>query len=402
MKVLVADAFEQSGLDALVEAGHDLDHQPNLKSADLAGALGDSEVLVVRSTRVDADVFDVDGPLGLVIRAGAGTNTIDGEAAARRAVFVANVPGKNAVAVAELTMGLLLAIDRRIPDNVAEARTGVWNKKAYSRADGLLGKSIGIVGLGLIGLAVAERAAAFGMRVITLARTRDPGTEERIKELGIETVPDLNALAAASDVVTIHVPADPSTRRMIDVEFLSRLRPGAILINTSRGDVLDEDAVLAAIDDQGLRVGIDVFDAEPTESTGAFESLLARHPDVYTTHHIGASTAQAQEAIATEVVSMIRDYARGIVRNVVNLTPPPPIGSIMVIRHYDRVGVLSAVLEALKRAGLNVLDMQNVIFAGAGAAVATIHVEGEIGEAVRAEVSESKDIIHVAVRPAVP
>ncbi|HKY48475.1 MAG TPA: NAD(P)-dependent oxidoreductase, partial [Acidimicrobiia bacterium] len=247
MKILVADAFEQSGLNALVEAGYDLDHQPNLKSADLAGALGDSEVLVVRSTRVEADVFDVDGPLGLVIRAGAGTNTIDGEAAARRAVFVANVPGKNAVAVAELTMGLLLAIDRRIPDNVAEARTGVWNKKAYSRADGLLGKAIGIVGLGLIGLAVAERAAAFGMRVITLARNRDPGTEERIKELGIETVPDLNALAAAADVVTIHVPADPSTRRMIDVEFLSRLRPGAVLINTSRGDVLDEDAVLAAI-----------------------------------------------------------------------------------------------------------------------------------------------------------
>lgn len=402
MKILVADAFEQSGLNALMEAGHELDHQPNLKSADLAAALGDSEVLVVRSTRVEADVFDVDGPLGFVIRAGAGTNTIDGEAAARRAVFVANVPGKNAVAVAELTMGLLLAIDRRIPDNVAEARTGVWNKLAYSQADGLLGKSIGIVGLGLIGLAVAERAAAFGMRVITLARTRDAETEERIKELGIETVPDLNALAAASDVVTIHVPAGPSTKRMIGVEFLSRLRAGAVLINTSRGDVLDEDAVVAAIDDRGLRVGIDVFEAEPTEGTGSIESLLARHPAVYTTHHIGASTAQAQEAIATEVVAMIRDYARGIVRNVVNLTPPPPIGSVMVVRHYDRVGVLSAVLEALKRVGLNVLDMQNVIFAGAGSAVATIHVEGEIADTTRTEVSESHDIIHVAVRPAVP
>jgi D-3-phosphoglycerate dehydrogenase len=402
MKILVADAFEQSGLDALIEAGHDLDHQPTLKSADLAGALGDAEVLVVRSTRVEADVFDVDGPLGLVIRAGAGTNTIDGEAAARRAVFVANVPGKNAVAVAELTMGLLLAIDRRIPDNVADARAGAWNKTAYSKAEGLLGKAMGIVGLGLIGLAVAERAAAFGMRVIALARRRDPETEEKIKELGIETVPDLNALAAASDVVTIHVPAGASTKRMIDAEFLGRMRPGAILINTSRGDVLNEDAVLAAIDDRGLRVGIDVFDAEPTEGTGSFESRLASHPGVYATHHIGASTAQAQEAIATEVVAMIGDYARGIVRNVVNLTPPPPVGSVMVIRHYDRVGVLSAVLGALKGVGLNVLDMQNVIFTGAGAAVATIHVEGEIAETVKAEVSESHDIIHVAVRPAVP
>ncbi len=180
------------------------------------------------------------------------------------------------------------------------------------------------------------------------------------------------------------------------------MRPGAILINTSRGDVLDEDAVLAAIDDKGLRVGIDVFDAEPAEGTGPIESQLARHPAVYTTHHIGASTAQAQEAIAAEVVAMIRDYAKGIVRNVVNLTPPPPIGSVMVIRHYDRVGVLSAVLEALKRAGLNVQDMQNLVFAGAGAAVATIHVEGEIAESVRAGVSENPDVIHITVRPALP
>jgi D-3-phosphoglycerate dehydrogenase len=402
MKILIADAFEQSGVDALTEAGHDLDYQPTLTSAQLAATVGGAEVLVVRSTRVEADVFEVDGPLGLVIRAGAGTNTIDGQAAARRAVFVANVPGKNAVAVAELTMGLLLAIDRRIPDNVADARAGDWNKKAYSKAEGLLGKTIGIVGLGQIGLAVAERAAAFGMRVITIARSRDAATEERIKELGIETVLDLNALAAASDIVTIHVPAGSSTKRMIDAEFLSRLRAGSVLINTSRGDVLDEDAVLAAIDDKGLRVGIDVFEAEPTGGTGPFESRLARHSSVYTTHHIGASTAQAQEAIAAEVVAMIRDYARGIVRNVVNLTPPPPVGSVMVIRHYDRVGVLSTVLEALKRAGLNVLDMQNVIFAGAGAAVATIHVEGEIGETVRAEVSQSSDIIHVTVRPALP
>jgi D-3-phosphoglycerate dehydrogenase / 2-oxoglutarate reductase len=402
MKILLADAFEQSGVDALTEAGHDLDYQPTLTSPQLAAALGDAEVLVVRSTRVEADVFDVDGPLGLVIRAGAGTNTIDSKAAARRAVFVANVPGKNAVAVAELTMGLLLAIDRRIPDNVADARAGAWNKKAYSKAEGLLGKAIGIVGLGQIGLAVAERAAAFGMRVITTDKERDPETEERIKEIGIETVPGLHSLAEVSDVVSVHVPAGSSTKRMIDAEFLNRMRPGAVLINTSRGDVLDEDAVLAAIDDRGLRVGIDVFDAEPSEGTGPIESQLARHPAVYTTHHIGASTAQAQEAIAAEVVAMIRDYAKGIVRSVVNLTPPPPVGSVMVIRHYDRVGVLSAVLEELKRAGLNVQDMQNVIFAGAGAAVATIHVEGEIAESVRAGVSQNPDIIHITVRPALP
>lgn len=402
MKILLADAFEQSGIDALTEAGYNLDYQPQLTSGELAAALLDSEVLVVRSTRVEADVFEVDSPLGLIVRAGAGTNTIDSEAAARRAVFVTNVPGKNAVAVAELTMGLILAVDRRIPDNVADARAGAWNKKFYSKAEGLLGKTIGIIGLGTIGMAVAERATAFGMRVVTVARPRHPETEARLKDLGIETVPDLAALATGSDVITIHVPAGPSTNRMIDADFLRRVRPGAILINTSRSDVLDEEAVLAAIEEKGLRVGIDVFESEPAEGTGEFDSKLARHPAVYTTHHIGASTAQAQEAIATEVVAMIRDYEKGIVRNVVNLTPPPPVGSIMVIRHYDRVGVLSDVLESLKGGGLNVQEMQNSVFAGAGAAVASIHIEGEIPETVLAEVAMNPDIIHVTVRPALP
>ena len=402
MNILLADAFEQSGLDALAAAGHKVDYRPQLGSSDLAGTVQDAEVLIVRSTRVEADVFESDTPLGLVIRAGAGTNTIDSQAAAKRAVFVANVPGKNAVAVAELTMGLLLALDRRIPDNVADARLGAWKKKAYSQAGGLWGKTIGIVGLGQIGLAVAERAVAFGMRVITTAKVRDEETEERIKDLGIEPVPDLAALAEASDVVTVHVPGDSSTRRMIDPEFLGRLHPGAILINTSRADVLDEDAVLAAVEARGLRVGIDVFDSEPAGGTGQFESRLARHPAVYTTHHIGASTSQAQEAIAAEVVAMIRDYGKGIVRNVVNLIPPPPVGSVMVIRHYDRVGVLSAVLEALKQAGLNVQEMQNLVFAGAGAAVATIHIEGEIPETVTSDLTENPDVIHVTVRPATP
>jgi D-3-phosphoglycerate dehydrogenase len=295
VKILLADTFEQSGIDALTESGYDLDYQPQLSSGDLAAALSDSEVLVVRSTRVEADVFEVDGPLGLVIRAGAGTNTIDSEAAARRAVFVTNVPGKNSVAVAELTMGLMLALDRRIPDNVVDARAGAWNKKTYSKAGGLLGKTLGIIGLGQIGLAVAERAVAFGMRVLTTSKPRHPQTEETIKDLGIETVSDLATLVAGSDVITIHVPAGQSTKRMVDAEFLRLVRPQAILINTSRGDVFDEEAVLAAIEEKGLRVGIDVFDSEPDEATGPFDSRLARHKAVYTTHHIGASTAQAQE-----------------------------------------------------------------------------------------------------------
>lgn len=400
MRVLIADAFEQSGLDELREEGYELDYRPQLTASDLAGAVGEADVLVVRSTRVDADVFENAGPLGLVIRAGAGTNTIDLEAAARRAVFVANVPGKNSVAVAELTMGLIMALDRRIADNVFDARSGTWNKKLYSQAAGLYGKTLGIIGLGQIGIAVAERARGFGLKVLTVWRDRDEATVEVMRELDIETVPDLSALFRESDIISVHVPAGSSTKRMIDAGLLSQAKPGTIFINTSRGDVVDEVALLRAIEEKGLRVGIDVFDDEPSGSAGDFQSALARHAAVYTTHHIGASTTQAQEAIADEVVAMIRDYARGQARNVVNLTPPPPIGSIMIVRHYDRVGVLSAVLGVLRQSGLNVQEMQNQVFAGAGAALASIHVEGEIPESARAEVASNPDVINVSVRPA--
>lgn len=400
MKILFADAFEQSGLDALRREGYELDYRPQLSASDIAGVLGEADVLVVRSTRVNADVFEAGGPLGLVIRAGAGTNTIDLDAAARRAVFVANVPGRNAVAVAELTLGLMIALDRRIAENVFDARSGKWNKRLYSQAAGIYGKTLGIVGLGRIGLAVAERARGFGLNILTVARDRNEETLEKMQNRAIQTVPDLATLFEASDIISIHVPAHSSTKRMIDGALLSRLKPGAIFINTSRSDAVDEAALLKTIEEKGLRVGIDVFDDEPSAAAGEFESALAQHPAVYTTHHIGASTVQAQEAIAEEVVAMIRDYERGRARNVVNLTPPSPIGSIMIVRHFDRVGVLSAVLGVLRQAGLNVQEMQNQVFAGAGAALATIHVEGEIPEPARAEVAANPDVINVSVRPA--
>ncbi|MGQ0849729.1 MAG: NAD(P)-dependent oxidoreductase [Actinomycetota bacterium] len=402
MRVLFADTFEQSGLDALSSPAFELDYRPQLQAAELAGELHGADILVVRSTRVEAKVFEAGGPLGLVVRAGAGTNTIDVKAAARRGVFVANVPGKNAVAVAELTVGLIIALDRHIPDNVLDARGGRWNKRLYSEAEGLMGKTLAIIGLGQIGLAVAERARGFGMRITVVDRDRSQATIARMKELGIETVRDLETLLGGADIVTLHLPASSSNKGLVDAGFLAMVRPGAFIINTSRGDVVDEAALLAAIDDKGLRVGIDVFADEPAGGSGEFDSKLARHPKVYTTHHIGASTAQAQEAIAAEVVALIKDYQMGIARNVVNLDSHPPVGSILAIRHYDRVGVLSAVLATLRVAGLNVQEMQNRVFAGAGAAVATIHVDGPVGASSRDQLSAHPDIIHVAVRPALP
>ncbi|HKQ41237.1 MAG TPA: NAD(P)-dependent oxidoreductase, partial [Pseudonocardia sp.] len=342
------------------------------------------------STKVDRAVFEAADKLALVIRAGAGTNTIDTDVAARNGVLVSNVPGRNAVAVAELTLGLILALDRRIADNVADARRGRWEKKTYSKANGLLGSTLGIVGLGSVGLAVAERAAAFGMRIGCVNRAgRSQATSDRLAELdavGFATLPEL---LAASDVVSLHVPASPETKNLVDADFLDAMKPGALLVNTSRGDVVDEAALLAALDAGRVRAGLDVFADEPGSGAAEWDSPLARHPQVVATHHIGASTAQAQAAVAAGVVEIVDAFAAGEARNCVNLAPRGLGSATLTVRHLDEVGVLARVLELLREAGLNVEHMQNRIFAGGAAAVATIDVAG----AVPAELTAAVDAI---------
>jgi D-3-phosphoglycerate dehydrogenase len=350
-----------------------------LATADLPGRIAGVDGLVVRSTKVDRAVFEAADKLALVIRAGAGTNTIDIEAAARTGVLVCNVPGRNAVAVAELTMGLILAIDRRIADNVADARQGRRAKSTYSKAEGLLGNTLAIIGLGSIGLAVAERAVAFGMRIGCLDRPgRSSATRERLAELDVARHGSLRELLAASEVVSLHVPSSSETKNLVDAEFLAAMRPGAILINTSRGEVVDEAALLAALDARHVRAGLDVFVDEPSSGIAAWNSPLARHPRVVATHHIGASTAQAQAAIAAGVVEIVDAFAAGEARNCVNLAPRGLGSASLTVRHLDKVGVLAGVLELLREAGLNVEHMQNRIFAGGRAAVATIEVAGTV------------------------
>lgn len=320
MKILFADKFPQEHLNRLQELGHQCSYQPDLGADDLPDKVPGHDALVVRSTRVEAPAIAAADGLRIVIRAGAGTNTIDTDTAAARDVRVCNVPGRNALAVAELTMGLLLAIDRNIPDNVADLRAGRWNKKKYSVARGLYGRRIGIVGLGAIGLAVAERAAAFGMHVHVIAKSARPdAVAQRLAALGAVEVGGLGELADRCDVVSFHVPASPDTRGLVDEQLLGRLAPGSIVLNTARGDVIDEAALVRAMDEKGIRAGLDVYMDEPAAAEGEFDSALARHPNVYGTHHIGASTAQAQNAVAEGVVEIIDAFEHGRVLHCVNL-----------------------------------------------------------------------------------
>ncbi len=385
-------------MDDLTALGHDVVMQPELTADELPARIAGFDGLVVRSTKVTGAVFDAADRLVLVIRAGAGTNTIDTDAASRRAVYVCNVPGRNAAAVAELTMGLLLAVDRRIPDNVADLRDGRWDKQRYSKAEGLLGSTIGIIGLGSIGFLVAERAAAFGMEVQAITK---PGRSEqslaRAEQIGITWCDSLEELVASSDVVSIHVPSGEDTRHLVDQEFLARMRPGAILLNTSRGDVVDESALLAALDAGRVRAGLDVFDDEPGSGQATWDSPLARHPQVVATHHIGASTSQAQRAIAAGVTEIVQAFTAGEARHCVNLDPDR-LGSLTIsVRHLDRVGVLAQILDVLRRAGLNVQHMVNRVFRGGEAAVASIDVEGEASEELLASLRGIDHVLGVSV-----
>ncbi len=392
MRVLIADKFEQSGRDGLDAAGCEFSYQPDVKDETLVEAIRTykPDVLVVRSTKVTEQMLDA-GALKLIVRAGAGYNTIDVTAASRRGVYVSNCPGKNSVAVAELALALILALDRRLPDNVAELRAGRWNKKEFSKARGLLGRTLGLVGTGQIGQEVITRARAFGMRVVAWSRSLD---DERAAVLGVERLAEPLDVARESDVVSVHVALKPETRGMIDSSFFDAMKEGAYFVNTSRGEVVDQDALRRAIRERGVRAGLDVYASEPTSAAGEFTDDIAREPNLYGTHHIGASTEQAQEAIAAETVRIIRTFKEtGRVPNVVNLARRTPSTHTLVVRHRDRPGVLASVLDRIRAESINVQEMENIIFEGSEAAVARINLESALPSDVLEQLKASNEAI---------
>src|SRR5438067_635257 len=374
MRVLIADKFEQSGRSGLEAAGCTVLYFPDVKDERLLEAIQveQPDVLIVRGTRVTEPMLDA-GPVKLIVRAGAGYNTIDVAAASRRGIYVSNCPGQNSVAVAELAFALILALDRRIADNVSALRQGQWNKKEFSKARGLYGRTLGLVGTGQIGREMITRARAFGMPVIAWSRNL---TTERAEELGIERADSPLDVARAADIVSVHVALKPETRTFLGADFFGAMRAGAYFINTSRGEVVDQAALLHALRERGIRAGLDVYANEPTSATGEFTDEIAREPNLYGTHHIGASTDQAQEAIAAETVRIIRTFKEtGKVPNVVNLAARTPATHLLVVRHRDRPGVLASVLGAIRAESINVQEMENIVFDGAEAAVARINLD---------------------------
>jgi D-3-phosphoglycerate dehydrogenase len=374
MRVLIADKFEQSGRDGLQAIGCEVSYQADLKDEALTAAILETtpDVLVVRGTKV-TEAMLAGGQIKLVVRAGAGYNTINVAAASRRGIYVSNCPGKNSIAVAELAFALILALDRRIADNVIALRRGEWNKKEFSKARGLFGRTLGLIGVGKIGAEMIPRARAFGMPVIVWGRSLTP---ERAAELGVEYKSTPAEVAREADIVSVHVALNADTRASLGADFFAVMREGAYFINTARGEVVDQAALIEAMKSRGIRAGLDVYAGEPTSGTGEFTDEIAREANLYGTHHIGASTDQAQEAIAAETVRIVREFKEtGQVPNVVNLAQQTPATHRLVVRHLDRPGVLATVLDAIKSEHINVQEMENIVFAGAEAAVARINLD---------------------------
>ncbi len=397
MTILIADAFSDEGIAQLRDAGHTVAVDAGLNGDALTAALAEHtpEVLIVRSTKVTAADLDASSDLEVIVRAGAGYDSIDVAGASQRGVFVANCPGKNAAAVAELAFGLILGVDRRIPENVSEARQGRWDKKGFSKAFGVKGCTLGLIGLGNIGQEMIPRAKAFGMEVVAWSRSL---TDAEAAELGVARMASPEAVAAAADIVSVHVASTPATEGLIGASVFEAMEPNAFLINTSRAAVVDEQAARRAMEEKNIRYATDVPAGEPADKQGSFEHAFADHPNFYVTHHIGASTDQATDAIGQEAVRVVTTYAEtGRVENCVNLAEQSPATHLLTVRHRDRVGVLAGILDAAKEAGWNVQEMENLIFAGAEAACARIRFAGDANDQTADAIRAQEDVLAATV-----
>jgi len=395
--VLMADAFCDEGVDELKSSGCTVTLDPSLKDETLLAAISDMnpDILVVRSTKVSCKMLDASERLSVVIRAGAGYDTIDIEGASNRGIFVANCPGKNSIAVAELTWALILSCDRRVPDQVIELRDGTWNKKEFSDAKGLHGRTLGIVGFGGIGQEVAKRGIAFGMKVIAWSRSL---TDEKASELGVCICDSLIDLAKMSDVVSVHVSKTPETDQLIDTPFLNAMKDGSIFVNTSRGNIIDESSLVSATIEKKLKVGLDVYVDEPATGKGEFSPEIISLACTYGTHHVGASTQQSQDSIAQEVIRIINSYSSlGIVPNCVNRAHTSHAKAMLSVRHRNLPGVLAHVFESISHAGVNVEEMENVIYEGAKAACARIQLDDKPSPEQIATIRENENILSVNV-----
>lgn len=390
VSVLIADKFPEEYVQQLKDLNLEVDYSPKLGENDLPQSIKDKDILVVRSTIVNADTINKSNNLNLIIRAGAGVNNIDISTANKKGIYVANCPGMNSVAVAELAVGLMLSLDRRIPDNVKDFKNGVWNKAEYSKAQGIKGKTLGIIGVGNIGKEVAKRALAFDMNVYGKDISRIEGVQ-------IKDFSEMDKLVPMCDVITLHLPSTPQTKGLFNKDMFGYMKPGAFLINTARADLIDEDAMLEAIKEKNIRVAMDVFKGEPEGKTGEVKSKLQDNPNIYITHHIGASTEQSQNAVAEETVRIIKDFTTsGVIAHWVNRAKISDAHYQLVVKHFDKPGILASILDLIRDGNINIEEIENIIFDGGVAACCTMKLREAAPAEMLKQMKENPNVLSVS------
>jgi D-3-phosphoglycerate dehydrogenase len=312
LKIVLAEKVSPATLAVFqAEPGWDVVTHDQIKDG-LANELKDADGLVVRSAvQVDDALLEHAPKLRVIGRAGVGVDNIDADAATRRGIVVMNTPGANAIAVAELTIGLMLALARQLPKANGALHQGKWEKKSLSGAE-LRGKTLAVLGLGRIGLEVAQRAASFGMQIIG----HDPFVAPALaRERGVELV-DMDALFARADYLTLHVGLTPQTTNIINAKNLAAMKKGVRIVNCARGELVDDAALLAALDSGKVAgAALDVFRDEPLKNSPYFVP-----ENVILTPHIAGSTAEAQEAVGIQIAAQVREYLKlGVVQNAVNV-----------------------------------------------------------------------------------
>jgi len=390
IKVLIADKFPDKYIQQMKDLDLEVIYEPKLGEKDLPTAARGVDILVVRSTIVNESTINESEKLNLIIRAGSGVNNINIAAANKKGIYVTNCPGMNAVAVAELAFGLILSLDRFIPDNVQDFKNGSWNKDKYSKGKGLKGKTLGVIGVGNIGKEVAKRAIAFDMNVYGKDITRIEGVQ-------IKDFSEMDQLLPLCDIVSIHLPATPQTKGLFNKKMFTYMKNGAYLINTSRQDVINEDDLIEAIKEKNLRVALDVFKGEPEGKTGEVSSKLQNNPNIYVTHHIGASTEQAQDAVAQETVNIIKHFVHsGVIDHWVNRAKITDAHFQLVVKHYDKPGVLASVLEIIRSGNINIEEIENIIFEGGVAACCTMKLKMAATADMLKKIKENPDVLSVS------
>jgi len=338
--IVIADSLPASAGDALRAAGWTVDARPGRKPDELARDLADADALIVRSaTQVTASLIESAPKLRVIARAGTGVDNVDVPAATARGILVMNAAGANSVSVAELAIGLMLALARPMAAADASMKRGEWEKKKFMGTE-LRGKLLGVIGFGRIGREVAARARAFGMEIVAY----DPFIAARAAESAGIPLVELDDLLARADFITLHMPSLPETHHVINAERLARCKKGVRIVNTARGELIDEAALADAIESGHVAgAGLDVFESEPPTDT-----RLTSLPQVVATPHIAASTNEAQELVGSEIAINVRDYLQdGVIRNAVNFPAVPP-DDVPKLRPYlllaEKLGALVAQL----------------------------------------------------------